>query len=134
MGELADRLRGMPCGDPNCTDGAIPHGPTPDGHWEAEQCQICYEIKEAADALEAKNAEVEQYRRELKIADDDSKDLEAKIERLRAEREHYRDKYHEAQLVIDAARKVRPPSHTNPTGEGFLDLRIALAQYDKEQP
>ena len=26
--------------------GAIPYGPDPDGHWEAEQCQWCHERKE----------------------------------------------------------------------------------------
>jgi len=30
----------------NCDDGAIPHGPNPDGEWEAEQCQFCYERTE----------------------------------------------------------------------------------------
>ena len=52
MTDLIERLRKMPCGSPECDGGAIPHGPTPDGHWEAEQCQICAYIKEAADRLE----------------------------------------------------------------------------------
>jgi len=52
MTDLIERLRKMPCGSPECDGGAIPHGPTPDGHWEAEQCQICAYIKEAADELE----------------------------------------------------------------------------------
>ncbi len=44
------RLRGLlgAARCPNCDgSGAIPHGPTPDGDWEAEQCQWCYEKQEA---------------------------------------------------------------------------------------
>lgn len=44
-------LRVARCPDTDCHKGAIPHGPDPDGNWEAQQCQWCYErdttIKEA---------------------------------------------------------------------------------------
>ncbi len=36
----------------NCDDGAIPHGPDPDGNWEAVQCQLCYEREQALKATD----------------------------------------------------------------------------------
>ncbi len=36
-------LRVARCPNEKCQDGAIPHGPDPDGNWEAEQCQWCDE-------------------------------------------------------------------------------------------
>jgi hypothetical protein len=44
--QLESLLRVAKCPNSDCIDGAIPHGPYPDGNWEAEQCQWCYE-KEA---------------------------------------------------------------------------------------
>lgn len=35
------------CPNASCIDGAIPHGPDPDGNWEAEQCQWCDERQQA---------------------------------------------------------------------------------------
>ena len=35
------------CPNTSCSDGAIPLGPDPDGNWEAEQCQWCYEKDKA---------------------------------------------------------------------------------------
>jgi len=49
MAEAAAQLRAMEtllraafCPS-DCDGGSIPHGPDPDGQWEAEQCQWCYE-------------------------------------------------------------------------------------------
>ena len=91
MTDLIERLRKMPCGSPECDGGAIPHGPTPDGHWEAEQCQICAYIKEAADELERLEslyaAEEESNKqlceRELALA--------LKVERLGGALQHFYD-------------------------------------------
>ena len=41
-GELVEAIKRWPCPS-NCDNGAIPHGPLPDGSWEAEQCQFCDE-------------------------------------------------------------------------------------------
>ena len=42
------------CPIPECDKGAIPHGPDPDGHWEAEQCQYCAEMDDLRAALKSK--------------------------------------------------------------------------------
>jgi hypothetical protein len=50
MTTLQERLRGYACGNPNCTGGGA--------------CQI---VREAADALDAKDAEIERLRRALDL-------------------------------------------------------------------
>ena len=46
--ELLGLLKMAHCPNRDCIGGAIPHGPNPDGDWEAEQCQWCVmrEIKQ----------------------------------------------------------------------------------------
>ena len=73
MTDLIERLRKMPCGSPECDGGAIPHGPTPDGHWEAEQCQICAYIKEAADEIERLEGALQAANEQLNILTKDCK-------------------------------------------------------------
>lgn len=40
--ELEKLLKVAAC-PANCDGGTIPHGPNPDGVWEAQQCQFCDE-------------------------------------------------------------------------------------------
>ena len=47
---LRELLKVARCPDEDCIDGAVPHGPTPDGHWEACQCQWCDERKTTLEA------------------------------------------------------------------------------------
>jgi len=49
IAELEGLLRIARCPDTDCYKGAIPHGPDPDGNWEAQQCQWCYERDAALD-------------------------------------------------------------------------------------
>ena len=110
MSDLTERLRSMPCGLTECTDGAIPHGPTPDGQWEAEQCQICAYINEAADALEAKDAEIERLEA---LVNDGLRELER------------------CDVVIDAARVVSAAAKAADDVPMYRQLREALDAYDK---
>lgn len=45
-----ERLRALlemaRCPNLACVMGIVPHGPDPDGGWEAEQCQWCFERDE----------------------------------------------------------------------------------------
>jgi hypothetical protein len=43
MRKLETLLKVARCPNSQCIDGAIPHGPDPNGEWEAEQCQWCAE-------------------------------------------------------------------------------------------
>jgi len=82
MTDLIERLRKMPCGSPECDGGAIPHGPTPDGHWEAEQCQICAYIKEAADRLERLEARHEKFLKEFWATNAENERLEGALREM----------------------------------------------------
>ncbi|MEE4301756.1 MAG: hypothetical protein V2J24_20125 [Pseudomonadales bacterium] len=50
--EAAAMVRAWPCPE-QCDNGVIPHGPLPDGSWEAQQCQHCDERDRVLAILDA---------------------------------------------------------------------------------
>lgn len=78
MTDLIANIKAWPCVQ-DCDNGAIPHGPDPDGNWEAQQCQFCYERQEVIDALKAAQADIERH---LAIISEQETEIERLMIRL----------------------------------------------------
>lgn len=55
--DYGELVRQWPCPQ-GCVDGSIPHGPTPDGDWIAQQCQFCDERELVLAGIESLTAQV----------------------------------------------------------------------------
>jgi hypothetical protein len=137
-----NRLRADGCPDPNCDGkgticlGAHDHGDG-DIEYQLEQCRYCDERQEAADALDAKDAEIERLEDASISWESDFNDLlhqkraqDAEIERLKNYYEKTKalldSELARTQPVIDAARDY---CNYTTTG-GMKRLLEALADYD----